>query len=116
MRYAIIESGKVVNIAVATPEYAEQQGWVELPQGVGIGWTFDGENAIPPPRDIEGEWDVVREKRNQLLTESDVMVMPDRWNAMTSEEQTAWAVYRQELRDIPQTYDDPADVVFPDKP
>jgi hypothetical protein len=116
MKYAIIENNKVVNIAVATPEYAAQQGWVELPQGVGIGWSFDGGTPIPPPRDIEAEWAAVRAKRNELLAESDVYVMPDRWMIMQEEEKLAWATYREALRDIPQNFDDPADVVWPVKP
>jgi hypothetical protein len=117
MRYAIIEGSKVVNVVVATAEYAQTQGWVECPEGVGIGWTFDGTGSpLPPARDIEGEWGVVREKRNELLTASDVMIMTDRWNAMTAGEQTGWSEYRQTLRDIPQNFDDPTDVVFPETP
>lgn len=56
MTYAIIEAGTVVNVVLATPEYAAEQGWVELPDGAGIGWTYDGEtfHAPPPPvRDPE---------------------------------------------------------------
>jgi hypothetical protein len=49
MKYAIIENGIVVNIVVASPEFAAQQGWIECPEGVGIGWTFDGVMATPPP-------------------------------------------------------------------
>lgn len=116
MRYAIIENGKVVNIAVATPEFAASQGWVECPDGVGIEWSFDGVNAISPPRNIEGEWNQVRIQRNALLTQSDTAVLPDRWAAMTSENQQAWSTYRQVLRDIPQTFSDPADVIWPTKP
>jgi hypothetical protein len=48
MKYAIIENGTVINIAVASPEFAAQQGWIECPEGVGIGWTFDGDTPVPP--------------------------------------------------------------------
>jgi hypothetical protein len=100
-RYAVIENGKVVNIAVATPEFADEQGWVICPDGVGIGWSFDGfDEPLPPPPDTEGEAARVRAQRNTLLVESDVMVLPDRWAVMTPEQQTAWAAYRQTLRDI----------------
>lgn len=48
MTYAIIEDGIVKNIAVASAEYAAEQGWVELPHGAGIGWQFDGVNWAEP--------------------------------------------------------------------
>jgi hypothetical protein len=32
MRYAVIVDGSVVNIVVATPEYAAQMGWIEATQ------------------------------------------------------------------------------------
>lgn len=115
-RYAIIENGKVANIAVATPEFATEQGWVECPKGVDIGWSFDGSNLTPPPRDIEAEWAVVRSERDALLVESDINVLPDRWASMTAEKQAEWSVYRQALRDIPTTFSDPKDVVWPAKP
>lgn len=44
MRYAIVENQKVVNIAIAKAEYAAEQGWIPLPDGVGIDWDYiDGE-------------------------------------------------------------------------
>lgn len=117
MRYAIIEGGKVVNIAVATPEYAASQGWVELPEGVGIGWSFDGSGEpLPPPPDTEGEAARVRAERDKKLAESDVMVLPDRWNAMTTEQQQAWAAYRQALRDVPEQEGFPWNVQWPEQP
>jgi hypothetical protein len=42
--YAIIENGLVVNAAEAEADYAAEQGWVLLPEGAGIGWSYvDGE-------------------------------------------------------------------------
>ena len=42
--FAIIENGKVVNTVVAEADYAQTQGWVELPCGPGIGWDYvDGQ-------------------------------------------------------------------------
>lgn len=116
MRYAIIENGKVVNIAAATAEFAASQGWVECPDGVDIGWSFDGGNLIPPPRNIEQEWNQVRTVRNSFLTQTDAAVLPDRWASMTPEKQQEWSTYRQTLRDIPQLFSDPADVIWPTKP
>lgn len=42
--YAIIENDTVINTAVAEADYAAEQGWVLLPEGAGIGWSYiDGE-------------------------------------------------------------------------
>lgn len=57
----------------------------------------------------------VRAKRGELLAESDREVLPDRNNAQ-SEEYTAWAEYRQALRDIPEQEGFPYDIVWPAKP
>jgi hypothetical protein len=116
MRYAIIEDNKVINIAVAEPDFAQEQGWIEATSETEIGGLYEDGQFLPKPRDIEAEWVQVRAQRDQLLSQSDVYVLPDRWASMTSEQQTAWSEYRQELRNIPETYEDPAEVIWPIKP
>src|SRR5690625_581590 len=61
-------------------------------------------------------WEDVRSKRDALLQESDIEVLPDRWALMSPEEQHAWATYRQALRDIPESHEDPLQVEWPKKP
>ena len=39
-----------------------------------------------------------------------------RWNALTAEQQQAWADYRQALLDVPQQAGFPHEVVWPTKP
>jgi hypothetical protein len=47
MRYAIIENGVVVNVAIAEADYAAEQGWIECPDA-GPGWTYaNGVFAAP---------------------------------------------------------------------
>ena len=48
MNFAIIESGLVVNVALADPSFASQQGWIQLPAGAGIGWRYQGGTFLPP--------------------------------------------------------------------
>ena len=121
-KYAIIENGIVANIVVATPEFAQEQGWVEAidptvdAPGAQIGGLYENGKFLPKPRDIEAEWREVRSRRDAELLNSDINVLPDRWASMTPEQQTAWSDYRQELRDIPQVFDDPAEVIWPTKP
>lgn len=56
-------------------------------------------------------WDSIRIKRDALLSSSDYTQMSD-WPG----DKAAWAVYRQTLRDIPQSYTAPEDVVWPTPP
>jgi Phage tail assembly chaperone protein len=56
-------------------------------------------------------WDIIRNTRDTLLTQSDWTQVSDFKGNVT-----AWQTYRQELRDIPQTYSTPESVVFPTAP
>jgi len=122
MNYSIIENGVVTNIVVAEPEFAASQGWIEHPGTnkdnvlVNIGFLYQDGEFVEPPRNIEIEWQSVRFKRNELLTLSDISVLPDRWAVMTPEKQSAWSTYRQSLRDITTAFSDPKDVVWPESP
>lgn len=53
-------------------------------------------------------------KRNLLLQQSDWTQLPN--NPLTETKQQAWAVYRQQLRDIPQQPGYPSNVVWPQQP
>lgn len=66
--------------------------------------------------DLEYEWETIKVKRNRLLTESDILVLPDRWASYTPEKQKVISNYRQALRDLPQTITDPYKVNWPVKP
>jgi hypothetical protein len=56
-------------------------------------------------------WDNIRSRRNSLLASSDYTQMAD-WPG----DKTAWAVYRQQLRDLPQIYTNAANVLWPTVP
>lgn len=56
-------------------------------------------------------WENIRDKRNQLLDNSDYTQVPD-----FPGDKVSWATYRQLLRDIPQTYFKPEDVIWPTQP
>lgn len=59
------------------------------------------------------KWAEIRAERNGLLTACDYTHTSD-WPGTN---QAAWATYRQDLRDIPQTYSaDPDTVVWPTPP
>ena len=60
---------------------------------------------------------LIRNKRNELLKESDWTQVND--SPLTDAKKAEWATYRQALRDLPGSYTDDdafADVVFPTQP
>lgn len=63
---------------------------------------------------VELAWYEVRRRRNGLLLESDWTHTTDA--PLSETEKTAWFNYRQTLRDIPQDFATPEDVVWPEKP
>lgn len=81
--------------------------------GLGVGWTYvDGQFVPPPVPPLT--WDDIRIERDNLLAASDWTRMDDA--PLTTEQRDAWAAYRQALRDIPQTFTDPNEVVWPTAP
>ncbi|MBV5322628.1 MAG: phage tail assembly chaperone [Ilumatobacteraceae bacterium] len=63
---------------------------------------------------IEQRWESVKSQRNALLTSCDWTQLHDA--PLADNERAAWQQYRQALRDLPQTYQSPDDVVFPEVP
>ena len=58
----------------------------------------------------------VRVQRNHLLRESDIFVLPDRWDTYSVEKKNSWSDYRQALRDLPATVTNPFEINWPIKP
>lgn len=65
---------------------------------------------------IELKWNKIREKRNQLLAETDYLMLGDVWNNMSNKQQSDILAYRQALRDLPSTITDIDNVIYPEKP
>lgn len=57
----------------------------------------------------------IRVQRDKLLEETDKYTLPD-WPHESIEERAKWNTYRQALRDLPSTTEDPANPVWPEKP
>lgn len=60
------------------------------------------------------KWDEIRIKRDRLIAVTDWIQMPD--SPLSSEQKQAYTSYRQSLRDIPQLYSNPDNIVWPQKP
>ena len=62
-------------------------------------------------KEISRAWYNLRKERNYLLRDSDWTQVPD-----APVDAAAWAVYRQQLRDLPANTTDPRNVVWPEPP
>ncbi|MCP2070737.1 UNVERIFIED_ORG: hypothetical protein J2Y77_000173 [Pseudomonas lini] len=62
-----------------------------------------------PSREIE--WAAIRNRRNQLLRDTDFTQLPD--YPATDAQRAEVKAYRQALRDIPEQIEDPSNLVWP---
>ena len=86
-----VATGETVSIPLTAEEIAEREAY---------------ERDVLPGVLLEN----LRQRRNQLLTETDYLALVD--STLTDEMQA----YRQALRDLPANTVDPANPVFPTKP
>lgn len=88
----------------ATPNDREDHG-VEL-YNRAIAGDFGAIAEFPVPDNITGEeaLNLARKRRTNFLVQTDYIEMPTKWATLTTEEQTAWANYRNALRDLPENY------------
>lgn len=71
MKVGKIEGGQIANViqadSVAWAESALGGDWIEMPQGAGIGWGWDGTSATPPTATPESRLRLTRgEFRDQF--------------------------------------------------
>jgi len=107
MKAHIIENNVVINtIEVDSLDFLPNL--IEATDG-SIGWSYvDGVFSPPVPFFTEEQ---IRTKRDSLLAESDWTQVAD-----APVDQTAWATYRQALRDIPTQSGFPNNVTWPTEP
>ena len=74
----------------------------------------DGSISIIENPDLSGLYEDLRNKRNQLLKDSDWTQNRD--CSLAPDKQDAWAQYRKALRDLPVSTTDPTQVVWPTPP
>lgn len=88
----------------------------EIEKSLAEAEIYEKEQAIikeqeSPTYIAKQKWNGIRSKRNGFLTQSDWTQLGD-----FQGNKGAWAIYRQELRDIPQTFSTPQDVIWPVPP
>lgn len=60
------------------------------------------------------KWQQIKQERARLLAESDWSVMPD--SPLSEGKKQEYKKYRQDLRNLPQNFSNPDDVIFPSLP
>jgi hypothetical protein len=77
-------------------------------------WAVETLDSLPPPTPVDPDVllaEEIRSQRNDLLAASDWTQVAD-----APVDQSAWATYRQALRDIPQQSGFPNNVTWPEGP
>ena len=64
--------------------------------------------------DAAQPWIDIRAERDQLLRASDFTRLSDA--PFSTAKKAQWKTYRQQLRDLPEAYDNASDVVWPESP
>ena len=107
---ALIHNDKIIEIKENTYPVHESLTWIDLPQGAEVGDGYVNGQLIKPQVPTV-TWEEIRATRDYLLAQSD-------WHiTYATEKGTAIPQnvldYRQALRDIPQDFATPEEVVFP---
>lgn len=111
MNYAIIENGKVINIALSDAPLADN--WVASDIAK-IGDEYINGEFFPAVPDLFAKSNSIRLQRNIILSGSDWLVTKAFETGAPINQ--AWAIYRQALRDIPQQSGFPENVIWPTPP
>lgn len=107
--------------AILTANYPGAQWSLNGDGYDGLDWLDDSPKpseddlvaAWPAVRDARA-WAAVRAERDALLAACDWTQVDDA--PLINEQKYVWASYRQALRDVPQSFATPEDVVWPEVP
>ena len=102
---------KIENSIVVFKTYETDTTLTEIPDDVCCGMIQNEDGSFSdPPKSNEQLFDEIRDKRDRLLSETDVYALSDR--NITD----AMKKYRQDLRDLPASNSDPSKIELPTKP
>jgi len=77
-------------------------------------WNSELLNWVTTPIPDQVFWERLRNERNRRPFMSDRTQLSD--TPLTSSQKTAWATYRQALRDLPENTEDPKNITWPSQP
>lgn len=123
MKYALYKkaSGSIISIVQASErpqEFDADLGYADFPDDADQP-LYHVVNGVAVPKDaaaieqqeIARAMVMLRRKRDVILARCDWTQVPD-----APVDQAAWAVYRQQLRDLPSNTTDPRDIQWPTPP
>ena len=96
-------------VTLPVPEGADQETLGVESDGQG-GFTFVTDPDKVATKTAQA-WSALRSQRNALLAASDWVALADAH--MSQDRKDAWFAYRQELRDLPDTVQDPTQFAWP---
>ena len=109
MKQALIQGTRICEFG--TPfEVNPELKWVEVADNTTVQDTFVEGIVVKFVPSVTTMTDIRRE-RNELLVSSDFTQLDD-----SPKDKQAWKTYRQQLRDLPATTDDPANPTWPVAP
>ena len=96
--YGVIADGVVVNAVLAEEDFAIEQGWVLLPEGVGPTWLYDGSTFSAPPPYVPPKEVQEAARAEAYRTEADPLFFKaqrgeatmDEWLALVAEIKTRY--------------------------
>ncbi|MEZ9402609.1 tail fiber assembly protein [Vibrio cyclitrophicus] len=107
-----------MNYYIKELAYLNGETLYNVPAELGIliemGFSKERASEVCQEAKYEALWEHIRAKRHSKLSETDFTQMIDA--PITEEKKLEFANYRKELRDLPQTYSTPDEVVWPEKP
>lgn len=113
LKFAIVKNAKVRNIVIASRHFGNARGWVEIPEEVGIDWTYDGTTFSPPARNINKEVRDIKKNIRDELRETAWVIADD---VETSASKASWLNYRASLRTALKSDINPDTFVMPVAP
>lgn len=75
--YAVIENTLVINTVISDEQYAQENGWILLIEGAGIGWSYINGQFIAPIAPILTQEET--QAKNKLAAES--LLQQTDWSA-----------------------------------
>lgn len=109
MKLIQVVAGVVVNATTDDNRTDAPEGW-QAHDTAQIGWVFNGQDFVAP-EPVPPTAEEVRAERDGLLAASDWTQVAD-----APVDQTAWAAYRQALRDVPDQVGFPQSIIWPVAP
>jgi len=115
---ALILNGVVADLHENGFEVHSSMSWVDCDDNVAVGWTYDGKTFKTNEITLTAEQKLneVRIERDKFLKMSDWVVIKEREEGGSVSNFADWKKYRQELRDITNTYKSLEDVKWPTAP